>query len=464
MALWIAWWDAVSALRPACSRTRSFMWLAVAVVGLCVRADLLGVTSIVRALGLAAASYGPLLDFFHGSAIDPDRLAQHWRMLVLRLFPDIPRFNGRLLLLADGLKVPKSGRKMPAVKKLHQASDSNTKPPYIMGHSCQAVSLLAGTGERLFAVPLAARIHEGMVFSNRDRRTLYDKLLALVRGLGMGQPFYLIADAYYACRKIARGLLAQDNHLITRVHKNAVAWTVPAAQGTRRRGRPRKYGEKVRLQTLFAQPMMQAESPVYGEKGVTIRYRCLDLVWRPLGRLVRFVLVAHPRRGQCMLLCTDLSLPAIDIIRLYGWRSKIEVAFKAALRVLGGYAYHFWMRAMKPAKRGAGDCHPHRETHAYRQAIRRKINAYHRFIQIGCIAQGLLQYLAIVHASLVWRHFGSWLRTIRPGVAPSEMVTAQALRNSLPAFLARPGHAAGFAAFVRDRVDRRNAQERFGYG
>jgi hypothetical protein len=423
---------------------------------------------MVRELGLGAASYGPLLDFFHSSAIDPDWLAHHWRARVLRLFPDIPRFNGRLLLLADGIKVPKSGRKMPAVKKLHQESNSNTKPPYIMGHSCQAVSLLVGAGNRLFAVPLAARIHEGLVFSNRDRRTLYDKLLALVQGLGMGEPFYLIADAYYACRKIARGLLSQNNHLITRVHKNAVAWTTPVAQanGVRRRGRPRKYGEKVKLQALFEEraAMTQAHSPVYGEQGVMIRYRCIDLIWRPLGRLVRFILVDHPRRGRCILLCTDLSLAAIDIIRLYGWRSKIEVAFKAALHVLGGYAYHFWMRAMKPRKRGAGDCHPHRETDAYRQALRRKINAYHRFMQIGCIAQGLLQYLALRHSRLVWRHFGSWLRTIRPGTAPSERVTAQALRNSLPGWLWQPGRVASFAAFLRDRVDIGYAQERFRYG
>lgn len=116
MELWTAWWQMVSASRSACSRNRSFMWPAIAVAGLCVRTDLLSVTSIVRELGLAAASYGPLLNFFHSSAIDPDVLAHHWSALVLRMFPDIPRFNGRLLLLEDGIKAPKSGRKMPAVK------------------------------------------------------------------------------------------------------------------------------------------------------------------------------------------------------------------------------------------------------------------------------------------------------------------------------------------------------------
>ena len=32
----------------------------------------------------------------------------------------------------------------------------------------------------VFAVPLAMRIHEGLVWSNRDQRTLLDKMLALL--------------------------------------------------------------------------------------------------------------------------------------------------------------------------------------------------------------------------------------------------------------------------------------------
>jgi hypothetical protein len=41
---------------------------------------------------------------------------------------------------------------------------------------------------------------------------------------------------------------------------------------------------------------------------------------------------------------------------------------------------------MHPQKRGVGDCHRHHEASAYRDAIRRKLGAYHRFIQIGCVA------------------------------------------------------------------------------
>jgi hypothetical protein len=56
MSLWIAWWEAIRLLRPAFSRLRSFMWFATAVAGLTVRTELLGVTSIVRALKLTQLS------------------------------------------------------------------------------------------------------------------------------------------------------------------------------------------------------------------------------------------------------------------------------------------------------------------------------------------------------------------------------------------------------------------------
>ena len=113
---------------------------------------------------------------------------------------------------------------MPAVKLLHQQSESNTKPEYIMGHSLQAVGLLVHAAQSVFSVPLAARIHEGLVRSNRDRRTLLDKMLGLLDILAITVPCYFVADAYYAAGKIVSGLLKQGHHLVSRVKSNAVAY------------------------------------------------------------------------------------------------------------------------------------------------------------------------------------------------------------------------------------------------
>ncbi len=154
--------------------------MSLALLGLSVRAELAGVTSFVRAAGLTPDAYPKLLHLFHSPGVDVDRLSSAWVGLVRRLFTPL-RVGDRVVVVADGLKVPKEGRKMPAVKKLHQESANNSKPPFISGHSCQALALLVLEPlGRVSAVPLVSRIHEGLVFSNRDQRSLLDKLVELL--------------------------------------------------------------------------------------------------------------------------------------------------------------------------------------------------------------------------------------------------------------------------------------------
>jgi len=178
--LWVLWWNALQTVRPAFTRLRTFLWFATVVAGFAVRTEHLGVTSIVRALQLRPKCYDALLDNVHSSAVRLDELSALWTRAVLRLFPNPLRVNGRRVLVGDGIKAPKRGKKMPGVKLLHQQSECNNKADYIMGHSLQAVGVLVRVANSVLAVPLAIRIHEGLVWSNRDRRTLLDKMLTLL--------------------------------------------------------------------------------------------------------------------------------------------------------------------------------------------------------------------------------------------------------------------------------------------
>src|SRR6202163_750464 len=104
LSLWGSWWNAIELLRPAFSRLSTFLWFATIVAGMTVRADMLGVTSIVRALNLRPALYHRLLAHFHSTGVKLDRLAPLWAQGGLRFFSTGRRGNGPPVLVGRGAK------------------------------------------------------------------------------------------------------------------------------------------------------------------------------------------------------------------------------------------------------------------------------------------------------------------------------------------------------------------------
>ena len=145
MRLWSELLRCLMLLRSACSRGRTFAWMVLVVAGFAARPDLAGVTSFVRGGWLRATAYHRLLALFHSTALKLPRLTEAWVQLALMLFRPVTVGN-HIVCLADGLKAPREGRKMPAVKNLHVGSGNNSKPEFIMGHSFQAISLLVHAG------------------------------------------------------------------------------------------------------------------------------------------------------------------------------------------------------------------------------------------------------------------------------------------------------------------------------
>jgi hypothetical protein len=263
-----------------------------------------------------------------------------------------------------------------------------------MGHMFQSVAVIVEGVGRLFAVPLSSRIHEGLKVSNRESRTLVDKLAIEALWLPIPKPFIFVADAYYCAGELVRLMLQFEGHVVSVVRSNAVAFRTPPPTTIRKRGRPSKYGDKFKLKSLYDGEMIVAEVKAYGEQ-LQVSFWSQDLIWKGLGQTVRYVATIFPGGKRAVLMCTDLSLSPETIIEIYAMRMRIEQGFKVQVHHVGAYAYHFWTASMEKIKRRSKGQHIHRETRKVRSKMLETLAACELFVACGLIAQGLLQYLAI---------------------------------------------------------------------
>ena len=421
-------------LRGVFRRRRAFDLFVMVTWALMLRLDMAGVTSIVRALGLAPSEYYNLLHFFHAGSFCVKDLCAAWLEQVLTHLGPV-RINGSPLFVVDSIKVGKAGHRMPGVKLLHQESEDNSKPEFIMGHHFGAVGALVAAGRNVFALPLRLQIQEGLKRSPTDSQTLLSKMATLlIQLLATGSPVTqgatVVADAYYASHALLRALLEQGIGYVGRIRINTVAYLPPPARQAHTRGRPRKYGDKVVLRDLYNTPeqFTWAHVQLYGEVK-KLRYQVCDLLWH--GLYVRFVLTIYPDGKRIILITTQRLWSAVDIIKSYELRFKIEVAFKSMIHVLSAFSYHFWMKAWPKTKARDKSVYLHRKTPEFRQQVYRKIEAYERFVNIAAIALGILQWLAIGWPQTIWDRFPVWMRTLPKHGCPTENVVRLTLQHEL---------------------------------
>jgi DDE superfamily endonuclease len=454
MELWNTWLALVNPFEGACNRKKTFFWLVIVLIGFTIKFDSLGVTSIARGAGITSMYYTSMLNFFNSTAVNLEILQSIWIRIVFSKFgSSLVLINGRYIIAGDGIKIGKEGKKMPGVKWLHQESESNSKAEYIMGHSIQALSILAKGLNTYFAIPLAGQIHEGVRLTYKDRRTLLDKIFELLISLGISEACYLVLDKYYCSGRFMRQLVSKNIHIVTMMKHGAVAYGLPDAQQSKRRGKPRKYGEKIKLFDLFNINLPFIKIPLPGSNNLMIEYCKMEFFWRPFGGMAQFVFTRHPTRGNAIAMSTDLTLAPADMIFIYGLRFKIEVMFKQAVHTVGVFLYRFWLKMMKPIVRGSGDQNLQFASRKFKENVARKLRSYHLFMLLGFIAQGLLQYLSIYYHEIVWKNFGTWLRTIRKNILPSEMVVALAMKNTYFEFLIDGEYCSIFKKFLLKKID-----------
>jgi len=432
--------EVLSYLKPldqAFSRSKTKLNFMLLILGFIITSPGRGIAGILSELKLKPNSYQSLLDFFSSDAVNLSVLKNSWiKFLIQDNMKLVYTVNNKKVIITDGKKTPKSGKRMPGVKTLTQTSSSNSKPETITGHYWEQVSLLMINEHNQYkAIPILRTMADGVKINEEDQETTHDVQFKMLRDhIDLLKNSIEVTDAGYMSFKHLKEKEEIGISSITRCRKNAVA-NIPLSKSLlqkRGKGRPVKYGELLKLKSLFYNNVNigndfngdlllkrgTVEVELYG-KSETVKYWTAELICKKYSEDTPIKFVGVELNGNAVIfLSTDLELSVKQIIELYGMRFSIEIGFKEGISSSNQDDYKFWAKGVKKAKK---------DKNWYTDKIsnikfHEKVRGYEIYAACTAIAQGCLQLISLKKSPVVWRHLPKWLRTIRLNNLASENV------------------------------------------
>ena len=440
--------DILHEFRSCFSRKATFHWFVIIIIGLMIRTDTLGLTSIMRDLNINGRLYEAMIHFFYSKAWCLENLRKAWIHITKKHAPLI-KISDRYVLPADGVKQSKEGRFMPGVKKLVNESENSATPSYMFGSMFGSVGVLAGNSKKTFCIPLWTDLHDGVAsaftWANLTER-LHSHVVqviincyktATMLGASIG-----VLDRYFMTRPALKMLdhlnatCGQRLHIVIRAKTSYVVYGEPPGP-TGKRGRTRKRGKvKYILIDFFktkADKFKDVTVNYYGKQR-TVKAYVSNFVWGDgLNKVFRFVFV-NVDGSKTILACTDLTLGVKEIVELYCLRFKIESTFRELKQVISGFGYCFWTKSLSKLdryrKKGEPDEFERIDSDEDRKRVINKIRAIEMYALCCNIALGLLQILALRIGESIDVRKIRYLRTYS-NTTPSEATMAVYIRQQL---------------------------------
>jgi len=278
-----------------------------------------------------------------------------WSQLWKRLWSMIPKpeTDGRLLIALDDCTNPKVGKKVFACSHLfdHAAKSNQSKYPWAQCFTC--IGLLKQIKGRWACIPLRYRFYlpknalkcenmkvDGKLPVFRSKLEQATDMLTELSEHFAGASILAVCDSWFGNNGLfapARKRIGASFHILSRLRSNIILYDMPLAKLPGKRGRNRKYGERLGSVAEVASMIREKEEScsvfLYGKDRNVMASTTLVML-RTLKCPVRVVFVYRKTRWVA-LFTTDLSLTTRQIIEFYGARWKIESGFKEIKQDIG---------------------------------------------------------------------------------------------------------------------------------
>jgi len=221
-----------------------------------------------------------------------------------------------LFLIIDDTLAQKSGKKIPGCSwyKDHAQNTAN-----VFGHQWVLSALLY----KDFLLPLWAKLYHPKGTKGCGRfQTKITMAKRIIQGLQLPLPckLYVLVDSWYWAKTLAHVCRKCGHHMISQLKSTSVLWMD---------------GKKTKVTTLSTPNSAYREVSLflYG-KNKTLKIARFVGIIQGLGK-VAVVVVKEKRKKTSYLVSTNLHLCALDIIKYYAKRWKIEQMIKDLKQRLG---------------------------------------------------------------------------------------------------------------------------------
>ena len=220
-----------------------------------------------------------------------------------------------LFLVVDDTIAEKTGKKIPGCT-WHR---DHTQKTYVFGHQWVLFALLY----KDFLLPLWAKLYHPKGIKGcgpfQTKITLAKRMLQALR-LPIPCKVYLLVDSWYWAKELALLCRKCGYHMISQLKSSSVLWM---------------NGERTKVTTLSTITSAYREvSPFLYGKNKTLKIARFVGTIQGLGK-VAVVVVKEKRKKTSYLVSTNLHLSALDIIKYYAKRWKIEQMIKDLKQRLG---------------------------------------------------------------------------------------------------------------------------------
>jgi hypothetical protein len=260
--------------------------------------------------------------------------------------------HGAYLIGLDPTLIAKNGTQMPGVQRWKDHSGNADRGPTIRGHHWAVAGLLGFSAAwgGYICFPLLMRMISGQlnpcqivvnpqgVANVANFWECVHPLIWQLHALFDHAPLRVVADAYFSKAPFVNPLVEAGIDVISRLRKDAVGWDDPTPD----QRSDAKRGKKWKLAHLVDHFTPQTWNVwLYGEqRQVRAVSRILQL--RNFKRKVKVVILADIQK-PVLLLSTDLTLTAAQIIEIYGARYRIELAIRGLKQHFGLADYQCYL-------------------------------------------------------------------------------------------------------------------------